>query len=197
MFPPGRARLPTNPDPTGSPTPTMTIGIAVVAFLAASVACPADVTMTSTFSRTSSAARSGNVPVCPLRIGPRWRYSSPQPSRGRADPAGVPSRSGRERAEKPDAVHPSRLLRLGASGAARRPREPSSHVRRSIYWMSSSARARTAGGIVSPSILAVLRLITSSNLLGCSMGRSAGFAPLRILSTYVAARRNRWGSLGA
>jgi hypothetical protein len=28
-----------------------------------------------------------------------------------------------------------------------------------------------------------LRLMTSSNLVGCSMGRSAGRAPLRILST--------------
>ena len=32
-----------------------------------------------------------------------------------------------------------------------------------------------------PSALAVLRLMTSSNLVGCSTGRSAGFAPLRIL----------------
>ena len=30
---------------------------------------------------------------------------------------------------------------------------------------------------------AVLRLITSSNLVGCSTGRSAGFAPLKIRST--------------
>ena len=29
--------------------------------------------------------------------------------------------------------------------------------------------------------LAVLRLITNSNLVGCSTGNSAGFAPLRIL----------------
>jgi hypothetical protein len=28
-----------------------------------------------------------------------------------------------------------------------------------------------------------LRLMTSSNLVGCSTGRSAGLAPLRILST--------------
>jgi hypothetical protein len=58
-----------------------------------------------------------------------------------------------------------------------------------IYSITSSARARSAGGMVSPSALAVLRLITSSNLVGCSTGRSAGFAPLRILSTYSAARR--------
>jgi hypothetical protein len=39
---------------------------------------------------------------------------------------------------------------------------------------------------VRPSALAVLRLMTSSNFVGCSAGRSAGFAPLRILSTEVA-----------
>jgi hypothetical protein len=57
------------------------------------------------------------------------------------------------------------------------------------YSITSSARASTAGGIVRPSALAVLRLITNSNLVGCSMGRSPGLAPLRILSTYLAAVR--------
>jgi hypothetical protein len=51
------------------------------------------------------------------------------------------------------------------------------------YSITSSARASTAGGIVRPSAFAVLRLITSSNLVGCWIGRSAGFAPLNILST--------------
>ncbi len=51
------------------------------------------------------------------------------------------------------------------------------------YCMTSSARNSTDCGIVSPSALAVLRLTTSSNFAGCSTGRSAGFAPLRILST--------------
>src|SRR5262249_25281267 len=51
------------------------------------------------------------------------------------------------------------------------------------HSMTSSARARIDGGIVSPSDRAVLRLTTSSNLVGRSTGRSAGFAPLRILST--------------
>jgi hypothetical protein len=38
-------------------------------------------------------------------------------------------------------------------------------------------------GIVSLRALAVLRLMTSSSCVGCSTGRSAGFAPFRILST--------------
>src|SRR4029434_651020 len=51
------------------------------------------------------------------------------------------------------------------------------------YWIISSARIRSDCGIVKPSALAVLRLITNSNLVGCSTGRSLGFAPFRILST--------------
>jgi hypothetical protein len=47
-----------------------------------------------------------------------------------------------------------------------------------------SARSSSVCGIVSPRALAVLRLITNSNLVGCSTGRSEGFAPLRILSMH-------------
>src|SRR5262249_32830615 len=49
------------------------------------------------------------------------------------------------------------------------------------HSITSSARASTFDGTVIPSALAVVRLITSSNLVGCSTGNSAGFAPLRIL----------------
>ena len=55
----------------------------------------------------------------------------------------------------------------------------------------SSARATSAGAIVKPSALAVLRLRMNSNFDGCSTGRSAGFAPLKILSRYEPARRYR------
>ena len=39
------------------------------------------------------------------------------------------------------------------------------------------------GGMSRPSALAVLRLITSSYLVGACTGRSAGFSPLRMRST--------------
>src|SRR5262249_21776778 len=45
--------------------------------------------------------------------------------------------------------------------------------------ITSSARSRIESGIVMPSALAVFRLTINSNLVGCSMGRSPGFAPLR------------------
>ena len=55
--------------------------------------------------------------------------------------------------------------------------------------MISWARSSSVCGIGNPSAFAVFMLITSSNFVGCSTGRSAGFAPLRILSTNVAALR--------
>jgi hypothetical protein len=51
------------------------------------------------------------------------------------------------------------------------------------YSISSSAVSRNGSGIVSPNAFAVLRLMTSSNLVGCWTGRSLALAPLRIRST--------------
>src|SRR5262245_3088734 len=51
------------------------------------------------------------------------------------------------------------------------------------HSITSSARASSVSGISSPSILAVSKLMTSSNFVGCSTGRSAGFVPFNILST--------------
>jgi transposase len=48
------------------------------------------------------------------------------------------------------------------------------------YSITSSAVASTDGGIVRPSAVAVLRLSTNSNLVGCTTGRSIGFLPFRI-----------------
>ena len=42
------------------------------------------------------------------------------------------------------------------------------------YWTTSSARSSTDGGIASPSAFAVFRLMTNSNFVGCSTGKSAG-----------------------
>jgi hypothetical protein len=50
----------------------------------------------------------------------------------------------------------------------------------SITW---SACSSSDCGIVRPKAFAVFRLMTNSNFVGCSMGRSAGLAPFRILST--------------
>jgi hypothetical protein len=54
------------------------------------------------------------------------------------------------------------------------PRRSANSMRESL---GRTARSRSDWGIVRPSALGVLRLMTSSNLLGCSTGRSAGLAP--------------------
>ena len=51
------------------------------------------------------------------------------------------------------------------------------------YSITSSARVSSEGGTVRPSALAVLRLMASSNLVGCVTGRSAGLAPPRMRPT--------------
>jgi hypothetical protein len=53
---------------------------------------------------------------------------------------------------------------------------------RSNYWITSSAVASSVSGMVRPSALAVLRLSTNANLLGCCTGKSPGFSPRRIRS---------------
>ncbi len=90
-------------------------------------------------------------------------------------------------------MHPRQLPPLPRRPALAQPRRqgevvlkvtrPGWPVLPAAHSMTSSARARSKGGIVRPSALAVLRLMTSSNFVGCSTGKSDGFAPLRILST--------------
>jgi hypothetical protein len=65
------------------------------------------------------------------------------------------------------------------------------HKTSTSYLITLSARASTFGGIVRPICLGVFRLMMNSNFFGCSTGRSAGLAPFKILSTYIAARRNK------
>jgi hypothetical protein len=48
------------------------------------------------------------------------------------------------------------------------------------YSITLSAWASRVGGISIAKLLAVWRLITSSNLVGCITGKSAGLTPLRI-----------------
>src|SRR5215475_10448601 len=52
-----------------------------------------------------------------------------------------------------------------------------------LHSITSSATASSDGGTSRPSAFAVLRLMTSSYLVGACTGRSAGFSPLRMRST--------------
>src|SRR5262249_20135206 len=50
-------------------------------------------------------------------------------------------------------------------------------LHRCNHSITSSARASNVGGMEIPTALAVLTFRTSSNLVGCTIGRSAGFSP--------------------
>jgi hypothetical protein len=70
---------------------------------------------------------------------------------------------------------PGVRLAIGAT-----PFDPTA-ARSRAYLMISSADTSSEAGTVRPSVLAVLRLITSSSFSGVKTGISAGLAPLRIL----------------
>src|SRR4030095_15291381 len=99
-------------------------------------------------------------------------------------------KGGRAGTEPTDPVHFRRLLRVGAEGCQEEAKDEHDGEYKSLHLITSSAWKSMLGGIVIPSAWAVLRLITNSNFVGCSTGRSAGLAPFRILSTKTAARRH-------
>jgi hypothetical protein len=63
-----------------------------------------------------------------------------------------------------------------------------SHACNPLHSMTRSARFSISAGTVTPNSRAVLRLITSWCFEKTSIAVSAGFAPLRILSTYTGTR---------
>src|SRR5262245_11301598 len=84
--------------------------------------------------------------------------------------------------EKPDHRH-RWLLRAGYDRPrGRRAAEHRSELAPPDHSITSSAMARSVGGTVRPSMRAVSTLMTSSNLLACTTGKSAGLEPLRIRS---------------
>src|SRR5262249_27451564 len=90
----------------------------------------------------------------------------------------VRSHPGRPAVEKPDHGH-RLLLRARRERPRHRAAEQSDELA-SLHSITSSARASSVAGTSRPKALAVLRLITSSNLVDCTTGRSAGFMPLSI-----------------
>jgi hypothetical protein len=84
----------------------------------------------------------------------------------------------------------SRLCLQERTSSARPVRSEKCQTGSRPHSITSSARNRNDSGIFKPSALAVFRLMTRSNLVGCWTGKSAGFAPRKILSTKLAARRN-------
>src|ERR1700730_10982029 len=84
--------------------------------------------------------------------------------------------------EEPDHRH-CRLLRTRREGPRGHAAEQRDELAPPHHSITSSARASSVGAIASPSVLAFLRLITASYLVGACPGRAAGFSPRRIRST--------------
>src|SRR5262245_34974143 len=122
----------------------------------------------------------------------------PQPLQERPSPGLIISivrACGQEHADPPHLV--SRLLRVRRHRPRRRPAaQQGDELATPDHSITSSARASRVWGMVRPRAFAVTRLMIRSNLVGCSTGRSPGFAPRKILSTYSAARRNSAGLFG-
>src|SRR6202022_1843421 len=83
------------------------------------------------------------------------------------------------------------LRRFVAGSGRRPPHQERTHAlqKTAPYSITSSAMASSPGGKLRPNALAVLRLITNSNLIDWMTGRSAGFSPLRIRPVYTPAWR--------
>src|SRR5437867_1092476 len=115
-FASGRARFVTTPSPTGSCTTVKTIGIDDVARLAARVSRWPVVTMTSTFARTSPAARPGKCSTVASARAPEHEVTAfdvvqiPQLRDEGVPPVGRARAGGPER-QNADLVHASGRLR--------------------------------------------------------------------------------------
>src|SRR5262249_34511955 len=84
-----------------------------------------------------------------------------------------------ERGKHADAAHPRRLLRARRKWPCCRRAADERDELAPPHSITSSARADKVGGTSRPSTFAVLRLMTNSNLVGCTTGRSEGCSPLR------------------
>src|SRR6202035_5574141 len=87
----------------------------------------------------------------------------------------------RPAAEKPDHRHRLRARR-------NRPCRSATNQRYQVaapHSMTSSAMASIDGGMATPRVLAVLRLMINSIFVDCCTGRSAGLSPFRIRLTYT------------
>src|SRR5262245_28430426 len=83
------------------------------------------------------------------------------------------------RRKDPDGPHPLALLRARRQRPRRRAAESQDELA-APHSITSSARVSSVGGMLRPSVLAVLRLIASSVFVTCWTGKLAGVSPLTI-----------------
>src|SRR5262249_8798691 len=85
---------------------------------------------------------------------------------------------GRGGAQESDGRQLAGLLRKRRERPHNRAAEQRDELAPAHYSITSSTLASSCGGTSRPSALAVCRLMTNSNFVDCSTGRSAGLAPL-------------------
>jgi hypothetical protein len=118
---------------------------------------------------TSRMTRECQVRICE-RLGVKFPGPTRHPRRRRPKP------HGRACPLRPESNH--RQSKCDPSICAISDRTQRSKIR--AYSITSSASSCNALGTSTPSNLAVCALMTNSNLVDCTTGKSAGFAPLRI-----------------
>ena len=189
-LPPGRFTLATRPSATGSPPTAKTTGMDETAFLTIFTSpSPPPTNTIATRWRTSSAANASRAIDATFRPAvfdrdvltfdvAGFRQSLPE----RRNQMSI--RCKRSCADEAD--HRHRLLRTRGARPRNRRRRCASNTGDELpplHSITSSARASSVGGTVTPIALAVLRLIASSYLVGACTGRLAGFSPFRMRST--------------
>jgi hypothetical protein len=149
MLPPGRARLETKPAPTGSFATAKTIGMVDVACFAAR-STPPDVRMTSTLSRTNSAA---------ISAARSWRPSAQRYSIATVRPSLQPSSRSRctnaaDQLLQAVAVAPPKKPIVGSFPACCA-RAVSGHAAAPPMRVMNSRRLMAASGFLGPSAVTV------------------------------------------
>jgi hypothetical protein len=177
ILPPGRAKVWTKPLLTGSTTVTNTIGTVRVACIRKPTVALPVVTITSGAGVTNSATnlRMRSASPAAQRVSIRTLLPSVQPNCASKERrvAGLTFRIVRGRGvQHADPSHPVGLLRARRE----RPRSRAAEQRDEFapsHSITSSARKRIDVGNTIPKLLAVFRLMTSSNMVGNSAGSSA------------------------
>jgi hypothetical protein len=134
--------------------------------------CPARAQLTSPLAGEIlvSLGAVHRISRCTLR-----RYSSPIPEMPvQMSNASIVRSGGHDYANAPIRSHcRARCERPGHRRAA----EQTDEAAPRRHSITSSASASSLSGSCSPSAFAALRLMTRSNLVGCTTGKSAGFSP--------------------
>ncbi len=189
-LPPGRGKLATKPEPTGSVALAKMMGMVRVCCSSAAVVGVLDERTSSGLQRDKFLRESLHrllVGRRPTKVDPDVATLCPPelleslPERGE-EALSFPITFGK-RHQHADASHPiSLLLRAPRERPRRRAAEQRDELA-SFHSITSSARASRVSGTVRPNALAVLRLMINSNLIGCWTGRSAGLTPFSTRST--------------